>query len=306
MQATTQTWGDGNPANGVPPGFASDILGAGDIIVLEDSITTGMVTGDEDPNDPANDLPLQNVIDFDGRDRVGTTCATAVTRAGWASTGTLNAGATEVWSVSDLGTTYTLPVGENTAQADDDFEVSNVSILATADSTTVDIDHDADGTVDVIVVLDEGETYYLDSSNLAINEGATIVASDRISVTLATGDENTNYEQRWFGVLPEERWDSCYYAPTNEQPSSAVRIFLYNSSGAAIDVEATDGTGALTNINIPAGESRTYDMPTAPVGAELCSADGTQFYALAAVTRATRPTTGATPLCPMRCSPTSS
>ena len=47
----TQIWGDGNPANGYPPGHADDLLGSGDIIILDNEVVT---------------TTRQAVIDFDG------------------------------------------------------------------------------------------------------------------------------------------------------------------------------------------------------------------------------------------------
>ena len=34
VQATTQVWGDGNPANGMPPGFTTDVLTPDDVIIV--------------------------------------------------------------------------------------------------------------------------------------------------------------------------------------------------------------------------------------------------------------------------------
>jgi hypothetical protein len=38
VQGTTQIWGDNNPANGIPPGFASDVLTASSVITLRNLI----------------------------------------------------------------------------------------------------------------------------------------------------------------------------------------------------------------------------------------------------------------------------
>ena len=50
----TQIWGDGNAANGAPPGVPSDLINAGTVIVLSNPVTT-------------TDL---SAIDFDGRDKI--------------------------------------------------------------------------------------------------------------------------------------------------------------------------------------------------------------------------------------------
>ena len=55
-QSTTQVWGDGNPVNGIPPGYASDVVNAGSIVNLETSM----------------DVTRTSVqIEYDGRDKVG-------------------------------------------------------------------------------------------------------------------------------------------------------------------------------------------------------------------------------------------
>jgi hypothetical protein len=50
-QATTEIWGDGNPANGVAPGFPTDTFGNNAVIVLSSDITLAT---------------RQSVIDYDG------------------------------------------------------------------------------------------------------------------------------------------------------------------------------------------------------------------------------------------------
>ena len=66
-QPTTQIWGDNNPANGIPPGFATDVFTAGDVISLRNDVTVAS--------------PL--TIDWDGRDKIGASRPVAVTRIAW-------------------------------------------------------------------------------------------------------------------------------------------------------------------------------------------------------------------------------
>ena len=69
VQATTEIWGDNNAGNGIPPGFGTDVINAGDVISLDNTISL--------PRNPAQ-------IRYDGRDKFGGTKAAAVTRAAWA------------------------------------------------------------------------------------------------------------------------------------------------------------------------------------------------------------------------------
>ena len=57
-QTTTQIWGDGNLANGVAPGYATDVIPVGGVLALQNLVTL--------PRNPANLL-------YDGGDRIGTT-----------------------------------------------------------------------------------------------------------------------------------------------------------------------------------------------------------------------------------------
>ncbi|MCB0126532.1 MAG: hypothetical protein KDE58_29950, partial [Caldilineaceae bacterium] len=137
QQATTQIWGDGNPANGTPPGIPSDIIMADTVIVLEN---------------PVNTNTLATVIDFDGGDRVSASNMIAMTRAAWATgSSTLLAGAIEVYDTNSWGTTYEAPVGQN-VDYNQLFEYSSISVMAAQDDTTLFVDFDGDGTEDGFTV----------------------------------------------------------------------------------------------------------------------------------------------------------
>jgi hypothetical protein len=90
----TQIWGDGNPANGAPPGLPGDILDAGTVVILNNTFnTTNMLA-----------------IDYDGRDKIAATKTIAVTKTGWASVSdTLLAGSVEVFDTNNWGTDYRFP-----------------------------------------------------------------------------------------------------------------------------------------------------------------------------------------------------
>ena len=63
----TQIWGDGNSANGAPPGIPSDIINSGTVIILNNPVTT---------------TSRQSVIDFDGSDKIAATKTVSVARSG--------------------------------------------------------------------------------------------------------------------------------------------------------------------------------------------------------------------------------
>ena len=49
VQATSQVWGDGDPANGIPPGFSADVLNSGAVIILRNIVELDD-TGRRDPS----------------------------------------------------------------------------------------------------------------------------------------------------------------------------------------------------------------------------------------------------------------
>ena len=100
-QASTQIWGDGNDAHGIPPGFAHNPLGlpAGTVITLTNTVPL--------PRNPS-------VFLYDGGDRIAGTKALVVTHAGWpVSPGPVFGGAVSVLSTIDYGTNYVSPVGQD-------------------------------------------------------------------------------------------------------------------------------------------------------------------------------------------------
>jgi len=99
--ATTQIWGDGNDANGKPPGYTNDpaSFAAGALILMRNNVPL--------PRNAATVL-------FDGRDRIGSTYGIVMTRAAWfTKPGPLLANSVEVRAVPDWGTSFVLPVGED-------------------------------------------------------------------------------------------------------------------------------------------------------------------------------------------------
>ena len=100
LQPTTRIWGDGNPYNGIAPGYANDIIPAGASIVLDNTM-------------PANPRVASNVF-FDGRDKITASGQVAVTQVcGEPSIMQVQCMKTNVSPVKDYGTSFTIPVGEN-------------------------------------------------------------------------------------------------------------------------------------------------------------------------------------------------
>jgi len=260
-----QIWGDGDQSNGFPPNIPGDVIGAGDVIVLENNVPA-------DPRDPAD-------IFFDGQDKFAVSKPVAVTRAAWANTpGAVLAGAVEVYDTSKYGTSFEAPVGED-IPSDSMFEYTSLLVEASEDNTTVQIDWDADGTVDATVTLDEGESYQVSDSE-AVNAGATVTASAPVQVHMVTGDIDTRYESRWYALLPI-RCDS-YYGPVSTRDTDPTDVFVYNPNASPITVEWETDAGTQTALTVPAGGAVRQRVPDGS-GVHFYTTDGSEFLAIATV-----------------------
>ncbi|NTV13678.1 MAG: hypothetical protein HGA96_07095, partial [Desulfobulbaceae bacterium] len=262
IQATTQIWGDDNTANdGLATGVtkpAGDTFDSGQTILLTNAVN------------PASPLTL----DFDGRDRIASTKAVGVTRAGWSATpGTVLAGAVNVIDAGNAGTVYTLPIGQNVDTVATGtnrlFEYTSAHIIATQDGTTVNVDKDGNGTTDLTFTLNQGETYLV---NGGLNASAKITATKGIGVYLIAGDVGSAYENRWFALTPNEQWASSYFAPVSTTlTADPAYVVLYNPNASAIDVHYETATASGT-ITVPASGSRTNYF--------LMPASAAHFYTL--------------------------
>lgn len=192
----TQVWGNSLASDGCAPNKngvtltctdGNDVFSAGDVII------------------PSNSVPIprnSNVILFDARDKVGASSSIAMARATWAAgSGTLNAFAHEMYSTAEWGTAYESPVGTNTAtpaqgySGEKMFEYSALSVMASQNNTTVQIDKDANGSYETTVTLNEGGVTLV----TGISQGARVQTTDAakpIQVVLVTGDVGSNYESR--------------------------------------------------------------------------------------------------------------
>jgi uncharacterized repeat protein (TIGR01451 family) len=262
----TQIWGDNDPSNGIPPGFASDELMAGDIIALKNDVQL-----------PRN----SNTVYFDGRDKLAASKAVAVSRAQWAiNPGPVLAGAVELLTIDESGTEYLIPVGEDLS-SNRVFEHCSLSIMAMRNGTRVEVDTDADGSVDTARNLGQGETLFISSGVMV---GASVNSTKPVQVHLMTGNLSTrggNLEGRWYTMLPRHRWGRDYYCPVGSvnNPAQPVRLFLFNPNPTPLTIahESTDDSGTFTVASMATEE---FIMPVN--SAANLTADN-DFFGVAAV-----------------------
>ena len=250
----TQVWGDGDTANGAPPGVPSDIIQAGTVIVLNNQLYTTNLSA----------------IDFDGRDKIAATKNVAVTRTGWASgSGTLLAGAVEVYDTSNWGTEYRAPVGEDIPDGTDHqmFSYTGLAIMAGPGGATISVDANADGDfadagdLDEVTIA-EGVSRFV---NGGVNVGALVESNNPVQVDILTGDRGSNYESRDSALLPVAYWSSSYYTPVSTVSTYGTTVWLYNPGASSITVtyERRDAGGALTTsaISVPSTASCGQPYP---------------------------------------------
>lgn len=288
-QSTTQIWGDGDMRNGVAPGYSEDILRPGQTMILQNQIrNTGIGSSHPtyDPNGATADNTLQNVTDFDGKDRVLIHGIGAMSKFAWGTALTLSMSGAAVPRTEYWGTSYVLPGGQNSSSAGNNFEVASLSILADENATTVNIDRDANGTVDVTVTLNQGETYYMDNfyngSASTVNAGGTITANKKVLVMYMTADAATNYQGRTYPLVPNNQLSGCYYLPSVYRED--VRAFMYNPNSSAITVTRTGPGGGTTTFTIPAGGTAHDNISAgSDNGFRYCANGSNTFTMIAAV-----------------------
>jgi uncharacterized repeat protein (TIGR01451 family) len=262
IQSTTQVWGDDDPTNGIPPGFPSDVLNAGDVIAVQNVVPV-------DPRNPA-------VVLYDGGDKlVSLGGVIAVALAVWPETvqsedgslipGILFAGAWELYPTSRWGSAYIIPVGQDVARGAGSFAIAGINVQAVQDGTSVQVDLDADGDFEIVAQLDEGRQL---TEVQGVSAGAQVRASAPVQVHLFTGNPASRYEARAYTTLPVDQWTSDYLAPR----SSDGDYWLLNPHDSELVVSAETITGT-TVISIPA-----FDVASFPVEG-LSTATGVHFRA---------------------------
>jgi choice-of-anchor A domain-containing protein/uncharacterized repeat protein (TIGR01451 family) len=268
VQSSTLIFGDGNAGNGNAASFCTGCsessLGRGDVLFFE------------------NDIPIprnaSNIL-FDGRDKLISNRFLAVSRAGWSpSPGTVLSGAVEVIDRSTYGTQFFAPVGENTADQNQMFEHTELYVMAAENNTLVSIDADANGSFEMTMTLNEGESYRVAGG---VEEGAEIMADKPVQAHLIAGDLGAAYEIRWFTLYPTDIWDNTYYNPVSTtQNNDPAYVYLYNPGPGSITVDYNTLSGSGTTPSIAAEESYRFIMPLNS-GARFTSTSN--FFALTTV-----------------------
>lgn len=269
IQATTEIWGDNDPTNGVAPGFATDILNAGDVVILRNTVI----------------LPQDNSFFFDGGDvftSVGG--AVAVTLAVWPihtpappTIGILYAGAWELYPTNSWGLEYHIPIGQDLSQLRPGFTVVGINVQAAQDQTDVQLDLDADGNFETVLTLNRGKQFTQISG---VNVGAKVQATAPVQVHLFTADPLKRYEARAYTIVPFDQWTADILAPR----SSDGDYWLYNPHNTPLNLRVQTIT-TTTLITIPTMSTVKYPPAglSGPTGVRFTTPDQRPFYGVVAL-----------------------
>ena len=267
-QSTTLKWGDGNDADGIPPGFAHNPLGLtnGTVITLTNSVTQ--------PRNPSQFL-------WDGRDHIAANKALVITRANWpVSPGPVFAGSVSVLSTIDYGTNYISPVGQNLPN--NLFKYVGMSIMAAQNNTAVTIDPTGtNGAGLTNIVLNQGESYLV---NGGVMVGGRVTATKGIQADIIIGHVGAQYASDWFTLYPVAEWSSSYYTPVGSAAtvSQPAYVYLFNPNTNAITVNYSTKVGSGSFAVPGTNGVYQYQMPVGS-GASFVCTNGQSFYALCTV-----------------------
>ncbi len=260
VQSTTQIWGDGNPAHGMPPGYTTNILNVGDVITLESDIYLPRAVP------PAtNGTPVLG----DGGDRISSTRLIGIYTAGWPIPDPVNfsGGPDPGYQIADMmamyptkmwGTNFVLPLGTNIVYPTVNnpiFNYAGVMIQAMQNNTTVTVTNSVIGAV--FRTLSQGETWFI---NGGVPSGTTVKSTAPIQVDMVTGRINATWECRAFPIVPLAQWGTSYWNPISTVSIHPATVFLYNANNYSIVVSITTTSGAKTPVTVPANSWGSYTM----------------------------------------------
>lgn len=283
-QASTEIWGDNNPANGIPPGFTTDLLARPG--VANDSVITLRNTVDL-PRD-------KNVLRYDGGDVLtseGGPVAVSITF--WTAPpgpGPLFTDAWELYPTNRWGTLYRIPIGENLAGTGPNqrpaFEVVGLNVQAAEDNTTVELDLNADGIFEQKKILNEGEQWTKLGTEVGIGPdsvlvGATVKSSAPVQVHVFAANPPSRYEMRGYTMVPVDDVTNDYLTPR----SSDGDFWLYNPDSKDLQVRVETSITAPITITIPPQKTIKYPEIglSAATATRFTSIDKRPFYVLAAM-----------------------
>ncbi|MCP9754658.1 DUF11 domain-containing protein, partial [Lacihabitans sp. CCS-44] len=286
-QVTTEVWGDGILNNGRAPGYPTDIIPAGGYILIDDHFRYNPRSASD--------------FHFDGKDKILSSNDIAISKisgdAG-SATGSNNFDVqnlkTNVFDLTRFGKFFVIPFGEdNTLGSTAAFKYTGIFARASENNTIINLDYDADGTVDISSpTLNEGEVWFYDGTSSTpgtatdinnandIKSGAIITSTNNFGVDVVFGSID-NYGTRNIALLPGNFYGDVYYSPAHTTLSTApVYAFFTNNLATSITIDWSSGTGASGSFAL-AGKSYGYLDLNQAAAYKFASRNGEAFTAVA-------------------------
>ena len=258
----------------------NDVLDAGTSIVIENDVN---LIGSANNRDPSKYF-------YDGGDSLQASFPISVSRAAFpyknGSPNSLEAGAVEVADTDKWGECFVAPVGrdlyESKSSPDPDptsaFQETDIYLMASQNNTAVTVPSPASSQIinvtlsflngtsstkkitmtssmsDRMFSVDVGQTIRISN----VYTGDEICANNPVQANLITGDRNSNFEMRWYSLLPKDQFSSDYFTPVTKRSGAngAASVYLFNPDPSnSITVIETLSNGNTRSHTVPAGSS---------------------------------------------------
>jgi len=253
-QAKTEIWGDNNATNGCAPGVspctnANDSpLKSGTALIVTSNVTT------------VN--RASSAFFYDGGDTFGANYPVAVTRAALpCNPGSLLAGAVEMFSMDVWGTNYEAPLGTDVSYYTQAFELVNLFIMSGSDGNQVTYQIGDSPNRYNTVTLNKGQ-----SIATSVKQSYTVVGTAPLQIDMITGDIGSNYEMRWYALLPTASWAMNYLSPVGDSIGKT-KVLYYNPSATdtiqvSYDYMLNGKVTTVTDNVAPKKNGLTVTIPT--------------------------------------------
>ena len=110
-----------------------------------------------------------------------------------------------------------------------------------------------------------------------------MTSSKPVQAHLITGDFGGLYENRWFTLIPTEKWDNSYFAPVGTTVSSdPADVFIYNPNNSTITVNYNTKSGS-GSFNIGSKDVYRYRMPMHSGAHFYTNSESHEFYAISTI-----------------------
>jgi hypothetical protein len=246
-QATTKVWGDGDPYNGIAPGYPEDVIPSAGSIVLDNTMFAN----------PRNGLDFY----YDGRDKLFASGQVSVSQVcGSPAYMSVQCMKTEVASTNDFGQSFTVPVGQDFPSQD--FRYTALFVRASENNTVVTIDKDNNGSFETSALLDEGQSLLV---NGGVMSGAKVTSNSRVGVDVHFGGVD-GFSSRDIPLYPASWYSNTYYTPVPTTGSTTTikdtnAVYLYNNLNRPININWSSGIPSSGTINLP--PKTVYRFPLA-------------------------------------------